>query len=134
MRTYSELIKLQTFEERFEYLRLDGEVGIETFGFDRHLNQAFYQSPLWRNLRHKVIARDLGFDLAFPGRPIAARLLIHHINPITEQDLFEGSPAVMDLENLVTTCHDTHNAIHYGSVDLLVQDYVPRQPGDTKLW
>ena len=134
MRTYSEMMSLNTFKERYEYLRLDGFVGIETFGFDRYLNQRFYQSVQWRTLRRHIVARDSGLDLAFPGREIHAKLLIHHINPLTEADLREGSKLVLDPENLVTTCQRTHNAIHYGDSNLIQEEYVPRTPGDTKLW
>ena len=134
MRTYSEMMSLNTFKERYEYLRLDGLVGIETFGFDRYLNQRFYQSVQWRTLRRHIVARDSGLDLAFPGREIHAKLLIHHINPLTEADLREGSALVLDPENLVTTCQRTHNAIHYGDESLLVMPLVERRPGDIKLW
>ena len=134
MRTYSEMMSLNTFKERYEYLRLDGLVGIETFGFDRYLNQRFYQSVQWRTLRRHIVARDSGLDLAFPGREIHDKLLIHHINPLTEADLREGSALVLDPENLVTTCQRTHNAIHYGDESLLPQPFVERYFGDTRLW
>ena len=134
MRTYSEMMSLNTFKERYEYLRLDGLVGIETFGFDRYLNQRFYQSVQWRTLRRHIIVRDSGLDLAFPGREIHAKLLIHHINPLTEADLREGSALVLDPENLVTTCQRTHNAIHYGDPNSLVRLPPERRPGDTTLW
>lgn len=134
MRTYSELITLPTYEERFKYLMLQGSVGIETFGFDRYLNQSFYGSKEWSDIRHHVIARDLGLDLAFPGREIHAKILIHHMNPLTEVDILQVSDKTLDPENLITTTLRTHNAIHFGNESHILSDYVPRQPGDTKLW
>lgn len=128
---YSEVIKLPTFEERFRYLKMDGEVGIATFGFQRHLNQKFYQSKKWKDIRRKVILRDEGRDLAFPGRELYKYALIHHINPITEEDIIKGNPAVYDLENLIVVSHRTHNAIHFADESQLLTDYVPRRPGDT---
>lgn len=134
IRTYRELSRLDTFDQRYEYLKLDGHVGHETFGFDRYLNQAFYTSREWRQVRQHVIARDLGCDLGVEGYEIHDRLVIHHINPITPEDIIEGRELLVDPENLITTTHDTHNAIHYGDRSLLQQPYVERRPGDTKLW
>lgn len=139
-RSYTELIRLPTFEERFEYLRLDGMVGAETFGSHRHLNQIFYTSKEWRDFREEVIIRDLGCDLGIPGREIhggkrrRARALIHHLNPITEEQVLDRDPALLDLENVVLVSFMTHQAIHYGTQELLTHDPVVRRPGDTKLW
>lgn len=134
IRTYSELSKLETFEERFTYLSLRGEVGCATFGGNRWINQQFYTSPQWRRLRHDVIARDGGCDLGVEGFEIYGRLIVHHINPIAEDDILYGTDRALDLDNLVCTTHDTHNAIHYGDIGMLAKPFVPRQPGDTKLW
>lgn len=134
MKSYSEMLKYDTFFDRFEYLKLNGGVGTETFGHDRYLNQSFYRSAQWKHVRNFVIARDLGCDLGISDRPINGRLLIHHINPLTLQDIRHASSNLLDPENLITTTHQTHNAIHYGSSSLLVPEYVPRQPGDTKPW
>lgn len=133
-RTYSELRRFPTFEERFEYLVLKGEVGKATFGFDRWINQEFYRSRQWRSVRDKVIFRDEGCDLGVRGHDIHSRLLVHHMNPITPEDLERGEEWVLDPENLITTTHRTHNAIHYGDDSLLVKPPVERRPGDTKLW
>lgn len=134
IRTYSEMIRVRSFEDRFDYLNLHGEVGRETFGFDRWLNQAFYRSREWRSLRSFVIARDEGCDLAVPGYEIHDRVYIHHMNPMTKDQLIQGDEDVLDPEFLVLVSHRTHNAIHFGDRSLLPQDYVPRRPGDTKLW
>ena len=133
IRTYSELSELDTFEERYLYLRLSGQVGVETFGFDRHLNQRFYKSKEWQDIRHHVIARDSGLDLGIEGFDIRANILIHHMNPIQERDLSEYNPDILNPEFLITTKHETHNAIHFGS-DLIIPTYTPRAPGDTTLW
>lgn len=133
-RTYSELIQIEGFEERYRYLKLQGVVGAETFGSDRFLNQKLYTSKEWRDLRHFVIARDEGCDLAHKDHPIQRRLLIHHMNPVTEEQLLHGDEAVFNPEYLITTHFRTHNAIHYGDEDQLPRDFVPRRPGDTKLW
>lgn len=134
IKTYSELITLPTFEDRFEYLRLDGTVGRETFGYDRYLNQILYNSPEWRRLRNEIILRDNGCDLAFEGHEINSRALIHHINPITVDDVIKRHPIVFDPENLITTIHNTHNAIHYGDKDLLVTAPLERSKNDTCPW
>ena len=133
-RTYTELSRLATFEERYHYLRLDGAVGSTTFGFDRFLNQRFYTSHEWRNARHQVIARDMGLDLGVEGYEIFDRVLIHHMNPLTPADLERGGSAPVDPEYLITTTHKTHNAIHFGDERLLQQPFVERRPGDTRLW
>lgn len=134
IRTYSELIKLPTFEERFEYLKLKGNVGKETFGLDRYLNQKFYRSLEWKRLRDEIIMRDNGCDLGIHGREIRERILIHHMNPITLDDIQHGSDYLFNPEYLISTIHITHNAIHYGSSDLLIKDPVVRRPGDTCPW
>lgn len=134
IKTYSELISLPSYEERFEYLRLNGEVGRETFGYDRYLNQVLYRSPEWKRLRNEIIFRDNGCDLAIPGREINERILIHHINPITLEDILKRHPNIFDPENLITTIHNTHNAIHYGNENLLIKDPVIRSRNDTCLW
>lgn len=133
-RCYSELMKCKTFLERFEYLSLRGQVGCETFGFNRWINQRFYTSTQWRNLRRQIILRDEGCDLAVPGHEIHSRLIIHHLNPLVEDDITYGTRNALDPEFLITTTHDTHNAIHFGDANLLAKPYVPRSPGDTKLW
>lgn len=133
-RTYGELRRFQTFEERYAYLVIKGEVGQATFGFDRWINQRFYRSREWLSVRDQVVFRDGGCDLGIPGYEIYARLMVHHMNPITPEDLQHGESWVLDPEFLITTTHRTHNAIHYGSDALLVKPPVERRPGDTKLW
>lgn len=134
IKSYSELILLPTFEERFEYLSLDGTVGSDTFGFDRYLNQDFYRSKEWKQIRDYVIARDNGFDLGVYGYPIRGNIIIHHINPIMPEDIVRSKSVLLDPENLITTSHLTHNAIHYGSIDILVTTPVERKPNDTVPW
>lgn len=134
IRTYRDLRRLDTFKERFDYLALHGAVGEATFGFDRWMNQKFYTSYEWRQLRHQIIVRDNGCDLGIEGYEIHARLVIHHMNPITVDDIKHGSMDILDPEFLITTTHDTHNAIHYGDEKLLPRPFVERRPGDTKLW
>lgn len=134
IRTYSELIQLPTFLERFYYLKLGGVVGKDTFGWDRYMNQRFYRSKEWQRIRDWVIIRDNGCDLGIPGREIASRLYIHHMNPIGKADLLNTTEYLMDPEYLICVSYDTHNAIHYGDETLLMLDPVVRQPGDTKLW
>jgi hypothetical protein len=134
VRTYSELRRFDTFEERYEYLRLGGGVGESTFGFDRYINQAFYRSSLWKQVRNQVIVRDNGCDLGILDYPINGSLLVHHINPMSVDDLIHHEEWVLNPEYLITTTHDTHNAIHYGDQSLLKKPFTPRQMGDTKLW
>jgi len=133
-RCYSELARLQTFEERFEYLSLKGEVGCETFGFNRWVNQQFYTSREWRQLRQKAILRDQACDLGVDGYDIFDKVIVHHMNPLTEEDIVHRTRYALDLEFLICTTHDTHNAIHYGDVSQIKKPYTPRAPGDTKLW
>lgn len=133
-RSYRELIRFDNFEERYNYLRLYGMVGQDVFGFDRYINQAFYSSKKWRSIRSEVIIRDNGCDLAIPDREIGGTIFIHHINPITLEMFENDDPLLFDLDNLVCVSRETHQAIHYGDESLLIKDYSPRQPGDTKLW
>jgi hypothetical protein len=134
IRTYSELRRLDTFEERYRYLALRGNVGASTFGFDRYKNQMFYRSTQWRQIRHHVIARDNGCDLGIDGYDIHDRIYIHHMNPMTVEDISHGDDDILDPEYLITTTHRTHNAIHYGDETLLPRRLVERRPGDTRLW
>lgn len=133
-RNHTELSRLESFEDRFDYLMLGAGVGVETFGFDRHINQKFYTSRQWRQTRNHVIARDLGCDLGVLGYEIHSNILIHHMNPIGPNDIIHGEEWILDPEFLITTTHRTHNAIHYGDRDSIFQPVVNRQPGDTKLW
>ena len=133
-KTYSELITLPTFEDRFKYLQLKGAVGKDTFGHDRYLNQALYNSSEWKSLRNKIIIRDDGCDLACEGFEIYGQILIHHINPITVEDIINRSPKVFDPENLITTVHNTHNAIHYSDASLLITAPIKRSKNDTCPW
>lgn len=133
-RCYSELVRLDSFEDRFVYLKLAGEVGNSTFGFDRHLNQSFYLSKEWKDVRDYVLIRDNGCDLGVDGRDIFHRPVVHHVNPMTADDILHGNTWVLDPEYLITTCHDTHNAIHYGDLSQVQSIFVERKPNDTKLW
>lgn len=134
IRSYSELRRFDTFEDRYRYLELQGNVGESTFGFDRYINQKFYISREWRQARFHVIARDLGCDLGVNGYEIHSRLVIHHMNPMVVHDIAHGDPDILDPEFLITTTHQTHNAIHYGDENLLARPFVERRPGDTRLW
>lgn len=134
MRTYTELIKIPTFEERFKYLQIHGSVGVDTFGFERYLNQTFYRSREWKDIRRYVILRDNCCDLGDPGREILDRPIVHHMNPIMLQDLKDMTEFVMNPEYLITTSHITHNAIHYGDSDLLMKDPIERRQNDTCPW
>ena len=134
IRTYSELIKLPTFIERFEYLRLDGIIGEETFGFDRYLNQLFYKSKEWLRIRDEVIVRDNGCDLAIPDREIHGRIIVHHMNPINIEDVLYRKNSILDPEFLVCTIKNTHDASHYGDGDLLITEPIERTKNDTCPW
>lgn len=134
VRSYSELITISTFEARFEYLKLDGLVGEETFGFDRYLNQAFYRSQEWKSIRDFVIVRDLGRDLAVEGYEIHGKIYIHHMNPIRAADITTKSRMLLDPEFLIATTHNTHNAIHYGDKNLLAIGPIERSKNDTCPW
>jgi hypothetical protein len=133
-RSYSELRRLETFEERFFYLELKGTLGTSTFGFDRWINQRFYKSREWLSVREQVIVRDNGCDLGILGFEIYSGLLVHHMNPISVDDLEHGEDWIIDPEYLITTSLRTHNAIHYGDESLLPRGPVVRKRGDTKLW
>lgn len=133
-RSYSDLQTLPTFDDRFEYLRLDGAVGASTFGFDRYLNQRFYSSFEWKRARDQVIFRDEGCDLGIPGYDIHVDILIHHMNPMNVDDIIHGEEWIFDPEYLITTTKNTHNAIHYGRENLLPKVVTSRSPNDTKLW
>lgn len=133
-RTFSDVVRLRTFDERFDYLVLRGVVGQQTFGFDRWMNQMFYTSREWRQVRELVILRDHGCDLGLLGYEIHTDLLIHHINPLTRGDIESGAEWILDPEFLITTTRRTHNAIHYGDRSLLTQPLVERAAGDTRLW
>lgn len=129
------MILLPTFEERFKYLKLGGKVGGETFGWDRYFNQAFYKSREWLHARQEVILRDNGCDLAIDDREIMGKVIVHHMNPLTLDQIEEGGPELFDLQNLVCVSHETHNAIHYGDEHLLVPtNFVERRPNDTCPW
>ena len=134
VRAYSELIKIPTFLERFKYLKLNGSVGVDTFGFDRYLNQTFYRSYEWKRLRNDVIVRDMGCDLGLEGYDIFDKILVHHMNPIGPDDIIHRSDYLLDPEFLICTSKLTHDAIHYGDEQILYQDPVIRTPGDTCPW
>lgn len=134
IKCYSELALLPTFQERYRYLRLNGAVGKETFGFDRYMNQFFYRSPEWRRVRDLVIIRDAGCDLGVPGREIFGRIVIHHMNPIRPEDIRERKESLLNPEYLIAVTNDTHLAIHYGDESLLIQDPIERRPNDTCPW
>lgn len=134
IRSYSELRRLKDFNTRYKYLQLSGAVGASTFGFDRYMNQQFYRSTEWRHVRQEVIARDEGLDLGIPGYEIFDRIIIHHMNPMTVDDIEHGSSDILNPEFLISTTHKTHNAIHYGDESLLARPLVERRPGDTRLW
>lgn len=134
IKTYSELVTLPTFEERFKYLQLKGAVGKDTFGYDRYLNQILYNSKEWKSCRRDIILRDNGCDLGCENREIRGRILIHHINPIRVEDVINRNPIVFDPENLITTTHNTHNAIHYGDEELLIRTPIERRENDTCPW
>lgn len=134
IRTYSELMRLKTFEERFEYLKLSGKVGVESFGFDRYLNQAFYKDGIWRKRRDEIIIRDAACDLAIPERAIKKSVYVHHMNPIKIDDIEHNTEFLLNPEYLICVSFITHQAIHYGDASLLPKDYVERSPNDTCPW
>lgn len=134
MRRYSELILIPTFAERFDYLQLNGSVGKETFGFDRYLNQVLYRSKEWRDIRDYVIIRDNCCDLGMEDRMILSRPIVHHMNPISMEDIYKRSKDIFDPDFLITVSHETHNAIHYGDKNLLILGPVERTPNDTCPW
>lgn len=134
IRCYSELRTLNSYKERYDYLRVPSQVGVATFGFERHLNQGFYTSVQWRHVRNIVIARDLGCDMGIDGYEIHDRVIIHHMNPMKVENILNGDESTLDPEFLICVTHRTHNAIHYGDESLLVKPLIARRPGDTKLW
>lgn len=135
MRTYGELIKIENFLDRYEYLKLSGSVGAETFGFDRWLNQIFYRSPEWKHIREEIIIRDDGCDLGIRDRPIGGRIYVHHMNPIDVKSIVERKSILLNPDFLICCSHNTHEAIHYGNSDILLPDkFVERKPNDTIPW
>lgn len=134
IRTYSELITLPTFEERFQYLKLNGVVGKSTFGFDRYLNQVFYRSQRWKKIKDQIIIRDNGCDLGIEGREIYGRIIVHHMNPLLIEDIENESEYLLNPEYLICTLHNTHNAIHYGDENLLIKAPIERTLNDTCPW
>ena len=134
IKTYSELITIPTFLERYRYLKLGGSIGEETFGFDRYLNQTLYRSPEWKRFRRDMIIRDNGMDLAADDYEIVGKILVHHINPLTVQDVIRRDPKIFDPENVICTSINTHNAIHYGDESLLMVEPVVRTKYDTCPW
>lgn len=134
MKSYSELLKLKTFEERFEYLKLSGKVAERTFGGSRYLNQLLYKDPMWKSTRDKIISRDKGCDLAHEDHELASSAYVHHINPIKKEDVLFRAKKVFDPENLITVSFNTHQAIHYGNSDMIPKDPIERRPNDTIPW
>lgn len=135
IRSYRELIRLKTFEERFRYLKLNGAIGARTFGWERIYNQILYHSLDWRSFKQKIIIRDNGCDLGVEGYDIRGdRIIVHHINPLQPEDVINLTPAVFDEDNVISTSLQTHNAIHYGDESLLPKQFVERRPGDTCPW
>lgn len=134
MRTYSELIQMPTFRERYDYLKLNGRVGDETFGYDRYLNQIFYKCPEWKSIRREIIIRDCGCDLGLMDHEIFGMIFVHHMNPINERDITNRSDYLMNPEYLICCSTATHNAIHYGDAAMLYEEPIIRRPKDTILW
>lgn len=134
IRTYKELIRIPTFEERFKYLQLAGRVGRKTFGHERYLNQVFYHSDEWKQIRNEIIARDEGCDLGIPGLEIHDRIYIHHMNPIELEDFLEGTSSALDPNNLICCTYNTHLAIHYGDEKMLTSKPIERRKYDTCPW
>ena len=133
-KSYSELVQMKTFEDRYKYLKLSGSIGSQTFGFDRYLNQKFYKSLEWKKVRDFVIVRDNGCDLGCPDKPIFGKILIHHMNPITIEDISNNPEEILNPEYLISVSLDTHNAIHYGDKNLLMTAPIERSPNDTCPW
>lgn len=134
LRTYTELNAIRSFEDRYRYLALRGVVGQPTFGIDRYINQSFYRSRQWRQMRSQVITRDYGCDLGYSDRPIRGYVIVHHMNPMTVDEIVDGEDSILNPEYLICVSHNTHNAIHYGDESLLPYQFVERRPGDTRLW
>lgn len=133
-RRYGELIQIPTLEGRYDYLKLGGSVGHSTFGYDRWINQKFYNSFEWKSVRNAVLVRDDGLDLGVPGFEVRGKPIVHHLNPMVPKDIVHFEEWILDPEYLITTSHNTHQAIHYGDKRMLPRQYVPRKPGDTSLW
>lgn len=134
LRNYTDISKLNSFLERYQYLKLGGKVGEETFGYDRYLNQIFYKDPEWLEARDKVIIRDCGCDLGMPDREIRGKILVHHMNPVTKEQIIRRDPMLFDPEYLICTIKSTHDAIHYGDETLLILEPVVRRKNDTCPW
>lgn len=134
IKTYSELIRFNTLEERYRYLRIGGRVGEETFGFDRWMNQVFYKDPRWRDIRDEVITRDNGCDMGLEGYDIHGKIFVHHMNPVTKDDILYNFDSLLNPEFLISTSKRTHDAIHYGNEDLLPQSPIVRTRNDTCPW
>ena len=134
IKTYNELSRIESFRERYEYLRLQGIVGEKTFGYDRYINQLLYRSTKWKKTRRHVIIRDNGFDLGHPDHPIKGMILVHHINPLTLEQIERDDPSIYDLNNLISSSATTHNAIHFSNESLLPKKVIVRTPGDTTPW
>ncbi|ALY08691.1 HNH endonuclease [Arthrobacter phage Circum] len=134
IRTYSELIQYNTFEDRFNYLALKGSVAAQTFGHERYLNQDFYRSRAWKQVRRDVIARDLGCDLGLESFEIHDKIIVHHMNPMSADNIIHGDQDILNMEYLISVTHKTHNGIHYGDDSVIPKPYVERRPGDTRLW
>lgn len=134
IKTYSQAILIPNYIDRFEYLKLEGTVGVETFGFNRYLNQTLYRSPEWKRFRREIIVRDNGYDLGYEGYEIHGKILIHHLNPLTMEDIINRNPCIFDPENVICTSLDTHNAIHYGDQSLLQTGPIIRTQYDTCPW
>lgn len=134
VKTYTELIRFKTLEERYRYLRIGGRVGEETFGFDRWMNQVFYKDPRWRDIRDEVITRDNGCDLGLEGYDIHGKIFVHHMNPVTKDDILHNFDSLLNPEFLISTSKRTHDAIHYGNEDLLPQSPIVRTRNDTCPW
>lgn len=133
-RRYGELVQIPTFEDRYEYLKLGGSVGYSTFGYDRWINQKFYNSYEWKSVRNHVLVRDDGLDLGVPGFAVRGKPIVHHLNPMVPNDIVHSEEWILDPEYLITTSHNTHQAIHYGDKGMLPRQYVERKSGDTSLW
>lgn len=133
LRTYSELIKFNNFEDRLNYLMLNGAVGIDTFGYDRYLNQVLYKCPEWKKVRKEVVLRDNGFDLGIEDRLIDGKIIVHHMNPITVEDVLNRNPIIFDPELLISASMHTHNAIHYG-IEIPETSFIERTANDTVPW
>ena len=134
MKSYSELMEIDSYLDRFYYLKNTSPIGVETFGFNRWLNQNFYNTKEWRSVRNSILVRDNGLDLAHPDYPARGLIVVHHINPITVDDVLNRAPMLLDPENLISSAELTHKAIHYGDESLLTLEEVERKPNDTKLW